>query len=106
MKLEYTADYVYEDECGISYNVEIEVSFDVIPGRPSSFEHPPEGPEINDLTVTVLHIYNTGKAVHNLFDHLGKAIASELWSVIGQGIETDLIKRSYNDIDEAMWDHA
>lgn len=105
MKLDYTTDYVWEDEHGTPYNIEIETTFDVTPGRPTSFEHPPEGPEINDLTVTVLHI----EGVVDTDDHYEKiatAIADELWENIRMGIETDLIKRVYDDADEAMWDHA
>lgn len=106
MKLNYTTDYVYEDETGISYNIEIETTFDVTPGRPCSFEHPAEGPEINDLTVKVLHIHRIGKEGYNLLDHISKAITSELWGDIGLGLNTDLLERVYADVDEAMWDHA
>ena len=105
MKLNYTTDYALEDEHGISYNIEIEATFDVTPGRPCSFEHPPEGPEINDLTVEVLRIGDIPD-IGGYFGRLAKIVADDLWSDIEQGIETDLIKRVYDDVDEAMWGHA
>lgn len=105
MKLDYTTDYVLENELGVSYNIEIEATFDVTPGRPTSFEHPPEGPEINDLTIKVLGIRDF-MDTNSYYEKIARVIAGELWSDIGQGINTGLIERVYNDADEAMWDHA
>ena len=105
MKLDYTTDYVWEDGEGNSYNIEIETNFDVTPGRPTSFEHPPEGPEINDLTVKVLHFEGVPD-IGGYYERMAKVIAAELWDNIRDGVEVGLIWDVYNDVDEAMWDHA
>lgn len=106
MKLEYTTDYVWEDEHGTSYNIEIETTFDVTPGRPCSFEHPPEGPEINNLTVKVLHIEGVCEEFNGQYDKISKDVTDDLWIDIGLGLNTILLETVYNDADEAMWDHA
>lgn len=105
MKLNYTTEYVYDGGDGFSCNIEIETTFDVTPGRPASFEHPPEGPEINDLTVEVLHIEGVTD-IGGYYGRMAKIIADVLWAYIGQGINTSLIQRVYDDVDEAMYDHA
>lgn len=105
MKLDYTTEYVWEDEQGASYNIEIETTFDVTPGRPCTFEHPPEAPEINDVTVKILHIDGIVDTSGH-YKKIAKAIADDIWGDIYNGVETNLIQRVFNDIDEAMWDHA
>ena len=104
MKLNYTTDYALEDEQGLPYNIEIETTFDVIPWRPASFEHPPEGPEINDLTIKILYLSVID--TNGYYEKIAIIIVDELWYDIGLGIETDLIRRFYTDVDEAMYDHA
>lgn len=105
MKLNYTTEYVLEDGDGFSCNIEIETTFDVIPGRPESFEHPPEGPEINDLTVEVLHIEGVTD-IRGYYGRMAKIITEDLWEDIRQGIDSDLIRRVYNDVDERMNGYA
>lgn len=104
MKLDYTTDYVLEGSGGVPYNTEIETTFDVTPGR-YSLEYPPEGPEINDLTVKVLHIDGLADT-EGLYEKVAEAITDELWESIGIGRNIILLESVYDDADERMFDHA
>lgn len=105
MRLEYTTDYVWEDGLGISYNIEIETTFDVTPGKSGSFEHPPEGPEINNIFVKVLHIEGVVDS-NGFYGKVGKAINTELWEDIARDFNIDLIEKVYSDVAEWGLDRA
>lgn len=105
MKLDYTTDYVWEDSEGVPYNIEMETTFDVTRGKSGSFDHPLEGPEINDIFVTVLHIEgvidNDGH-----YDYVAEDIADQLTQDVAEGANSDLIEKVYDDVEEAVSDHA